>query len=121
LGRDGDDGCRGLWILTTEEIHHYWYCSHRYTQLPENWTYYSNMYISIFWALYGAILMVAGFAKHLRFVRYLALGLFALLLAKVFLIDGEHRIRNVYGSGFLDARILIRDLETLLGERSPGD
>jgi cytochrome oxidase Cu insertion factor (SCO1/SenC/PrrC family) len=37
-------------------------------------------------------------------------------VAKVFLIDGEHRIRNVYGSGFLDARILMRDLETLLAE-----
>jgi cytochrome oxidase Cu insertion factor (SCO1/SenC/PrrC family) len=37
-------------------------------------------------------------------------------VAKVFLVDGERRIRNVYGSGFLDARILIRDLETLLGE-----
>lgn len=39
-------------------------------------------------------------------------------VAKVFLIDGERRIRNVYGSGFLDARILIRDLETLLAEQS---
>ena len=39
-------------------------------------------------------------------------------VAKVFLIDGERRIRNVYGSGFLDARILMRDLETLLGELS---
>ena len=42
-------------------------------------------------------------------------------VAKVFLIDGERRIRNVYGSGFLDARILMRDLETLLGEQSPSD
>jgi uncharacterized membrane protein len=84
-----------LWILTTEEIYLYWDCSHRYTRLPENWTYFSNMYISIFWALYGAILMVAGFAKHLRFVRYLALGLFALLLAKVFLIDMSN-VRSVY-------------------------
>jgi cytochrome c peroxidase len=39
-------------------------------------------------------------------------------VAKVFLIDGEQRIRNVYGSGFLDARILMRDLETLLAEGS---
>jgi cytochrome oxidase Cu insertion factor (SCO1/SenC/PrrC family) len=37
-------------------------------------------------------------------------------VAKVFLIDGERRVRNVYGSGFLDARILMRDLETLLAE-----
>ena len=40
-------------------------------------------------------------------------------VAKVFLVDGEGRIRNVYGSGFLDAQILVRDLETLLGEHSP--
>jgi cytochrome oxidase Cu insertion factor (SCO1/SenC/PrrC family) len=39
-------------------------------------------------------------------------------VAKVFLIDGEGRIRNVYGSGFLDARILLRDLETLALEAS---
>jgi uncharacterized membrane protein len=66
-----------------------------YTKLPKNYTYFSNIYISIFWARYGAILMVAGFAKHLRFVRYLALGLFALLLAKVFLIDMSN-VRSVY-------------------------
>ncbi|HEY8152805.1 MAG TPA: SCO family protein [Myxococcota bacterium] len=39
-------------------------------------------------------------------------------VAKVFLVDGEGRIRNVYGSGFLDANLLVRDLETLLGEHS---
>ncbi len=42
-------------------------------------------------------------------------------VAKVFLIDDERRIRNVYGSGFLDARILIRDLETLLAEAARHD
>jgi cytochrome c peroxidase len=40
-------------------------------------------------------------------------------VAKVFLLDGERRIRNVYASGFLDARILVRDLETLMGEHAP--
>jgi len=40
-------------------------------------------------------------------------------VAKVFLVDGEGRIRNVYGSGFLDAQILVRDVETLMGEHSP--
>jgi cytochrome oxidase Cu insertion factor (SCO1/SenC/PrrC family) len=40
-------------------------------------------------------------------------------VAKVFLVDGEGRIRNVYSSGFLDASLLMRDLETLLGEHSP--
>jgi cytochrome oxidase Cu insertion factor (SCO1/SenC/PrrC family) len=40
-------------------------------------------------------------------------------VAKVFLVDGEGRIRNVYSSGFLDADLLMRDLETLLGEHAP--
>jgi len=34
---------------------------------------------------------------------------------KVFLIDGEKRIRNVYSAGFLDVRLLLADLETVLG------
>jgi cytochrome oxidase Cu insertion factor (SCO1/SenC/PrrC family) len=35
---------------------------------------------------------------------------------KVFLLDGEGRIRNVYSTGFLDARVLVNDLLTVLGE-----
>jgi cytochrome oxidase Cu insertion factor (SCO1/SenC/PrrC family) len=35
-------------------------------------------------------------------------------VAKVFLVDGKGAIRNVYSSGFLDHRILLRDVETLL-------
>jgi len=34
---------------------------------------------------------------------------------KVFLLDGEGRIRNVYSAGFLDARVLVNDLLTVLG------
>jgi cytochrome oxidase Cu insertion factor (SCO1/SenC/PrrC family) len=34
---------------------------------------------------------------------------------KVFLVDGEGRVRNVYSAGFLDLRILLADLETVLG------
>jgi cytochrome oxidase Cu insertion factor (SCO1/SenC/PrrC family) len=32
---------------------------------------------------------------------------------KVFLVDAEHRVRNVYGAGFLSPEILLLDLETL--------
>jgi cytochrome oxidase Cu insertion factor (SCO1/SenC/PrrC family) len=35
-------------------------------------------------------------------------------VAKVFLVDDRHRVRNVYSSGFLDHRLLLRDVETLL-------
>ena len=37
-------------------------------------------------------------------------------LLKVFLVDGSGRIRNIYSSGFLDERILLNDLLTVLHE-----
>jgi protein SCO1/2 len=41
---------------------------------------------------------------------------------KVFLLDGEGRVRNVYSVGMLDATLVLNDLRTLLleGARSPG-
>ncbi len=41
-------------------------------------------------------------------------------VTKVFLVDGEGGVRNVYSSGFLDHRLLVRDVETVLGEGRPG-
>ncbi len=35
---------------------------------------------------------------------------------KVFLVDAPGRVRNVYSTGFLDHRLLLRDVETLLLE-----
>ena len=35
---------------------------------------------------------------------------------KVFLVDSAGRVRNVYSAGFLDHRLLLRDVETLLRE-----
>ena len=34
---------------------------------------------------------------------------------KIFLVDGDRRVRNIYSTGFLDVRLLLADLETLLG------
>ena len=34
---------------------------------------------------------------------------------EIFLVDGRHRVRNIYSTGFLDVRLLLADLETLLG------
>ena len=34
---------------------------------------------------------------------------------KIFLVDGQRRVRNIYSTGFLDVRLLLGDLETLLG------
>ena len=36
---------------------------------------------------------------------------------KVFLVDDERRVRNVYSTGLMDLRLVVNDLRTVLGER----
>jgi uncharacterized membrane protein len=84
-----------LWILLTEEVYLYWYCLNKYATQQPNWKFLAHMYISVTWAVYGAVLMVIGFWKNKPLVRYVSLGLFATLLAKVFIIDTSE-VENVY-------------------------
>ncbi|MHC4461682.1 MAG: DUF2339 domain-containing protein [Planctomycetota bacterium] len=84
-----------LWVLLTEEIYLYWYCRDRFAERIVNWRFLSHMYISIMWAVYGAVLMIVGFWRKSGMLRYIALGLFALLLAKVFIWD-TRTVKSVY-------------------------
>lgn len=43
-------------------------------------------------------------------------GLFRHVL-KVFLLDRQHRVRNVYSTGFLDSALVLNDVRTLMLER----
>ncbi|MHC4264895.1 MAG: DUF2339 domain-containing protein [Planctomycetota bacterium] len=84
-----------LWIILTEEVYLYWYCRNRYAQPFENWEFLAQMYISIMWAVYGALLMVIGFWRNIKILRYIAIALFTLLLAKIFIWD-TRRVENLY-------------------------
>jgi hypothetical protein len=84
-----------LWVLISEEIYSYWYCLNYYgTEMP-NWQFLANMYMSIAWAVYGIALMIVGFWKHIKTLRFAALGLFAILLVKVFIMDMS-TVKSVY-------------------------
>ena len=50
---------------------------------------------SVWWAVYAAALMVLGFVRSRRSPRYLAMGLFAVTLGKVFLVDMA-KVETVY-------------------------
>ncbi len=85
-----------LWVLLTEEIYLYWYCRNRFAEEKiANWRFLSHMYISIMWAVYGAVLMAMGFWRKIKILRYIALGLFAVLLVKVFIWDTK-TVKSVY-------------------------
>jgi uncharacterized membrane protein len=72
-----------LWVLMTEEVWLYYRRSPR----VERWEFLAQMYISVLWAAYATVLMVVGFWRRVRMLRYIALGIFVLLLAKIFLVD----------------------------------
>lgn len=84
-----------LWMLLTEEIYLYWYCRDRFGVTISNWKFLSHMYISVMWAVYGAALMALGFWRKNRILRFISLGLFALLLVKVFILDTS-TVKSVY-------------------------
>ncbi len=84
-----------LWIILTQEIYLYWYCKNYFAGPVHNWNFLAQMYISIMWAIYGAVLIVIGFWRKIRTLRYISIGLFAVLLIKVFLIDTQE-IKNIY-------------------------
>jgi uncharacterized membrane protein len=86
-----------LWLLLTEEIWFYF----RFRQPDADWRVVAHMAVSVSWALYALGLMVVGFWRKLELLRYLALGLFLLLLAKIFLVD-TRTVATIYRiAGFL--------------------
>jgi uncharacterized membrane protein len=85
-----------LWVLLTEEIYLYYrYCRNQFGERIDNWRFLSLMYISVMWAVYGAALMAVGFWRKIKILRYIALGLFAVLLVKVFILDTK-TVKSVY-------------------------
>lgn len=39
---------------------------------------------------------------------------------KVYLVDSQRRVRNIYAAGFLDPELVLADVDTLAGESVPG-
>ncbi len=48
---------------------------------------YGSTALSVFWAVYAAVLLIFGFVLRNKFLRWEALALFGVTLAKVVLID----------------------------------
>ncbi len=85
-----------LFVLLSEEIYLYWHAKNKYSEIRiPNWRFLANMYMSIMWAVYAAVLMIIGFWRNKAFLRYTALALFGILLVKVFVID-MGTVKSVY-------------------------
>ncbi len=83
-----------VWLFLTQQVYLYWYCQGEYAHLAR-WKTAANMWVSLLWAGYGAGLLILGFARKLPVLRFLALGLFGLLLLKIFAVDMA-TVKNFY-------------------------
>jgi len=93
-----------FWLLLSKQIYLYWDFQNRFAGPVPHWKLKASMYISLLWAIYGAVLLGIGFWKKWAVLRYLALALLGLLLAKIFIWDLstlkiEYRIAVYLGSG----------------------
>ncbi len=96
-------------IAVSFEIHSYWWFQRwrggTYRGLRDYWMYAQFSY-SAFFMLFGAALLAIGFVKRSAFLRWQALILLAVTVAKVFLVDtsqlsGGVRILSFIGLGVL--------------------
>jgi uncharacterized membrane protein len=110
------------------EIHSYWW----YLRWHGNWTLmhdyrmYAQFTYSAFFMLFGAILLTLGFWRRSAFVRYQALVLLAISVAKVFLFDVSElsrgfRILSFLGLGALLLAVSFAYQRDWLNLRSEGD
>lgn len=84
-----------LWLLLTEEIYYYWHYQGAGSGEESRYAFLGQMYLSVMWAIYSLVLMMLGFWRKVPILRYIALGLLAVVLFKVFVFDMS-TLKSVY-------------------------
>jgi uncharacterized membrane protein len=75
--------------------------------------------VSLVWALYAGLSILAGFAFRYRPVRYFGIVVLGLLLAKVFLLDISELERGYRIASFVGVGLLVL-LTSILFQRQKG-
>jgi hypothetical protein len=84
-----------LWIVLSEEIYEYWRCRNLYVVNVAKWQFIASMWMSVCWAIYGLALLVGGFWRKLKVLRYIGLCILGVLLLKAFVVD-MREVSTVY-------------------------
>jgi len=94
-----------VWVLLSEQIYQYFWCQNQYVETLDNWRRLSQMYMSVTWAVYAAVLIVIGFITRTAGIRYLSLLIFTVLLGKINLdiwhLGTEYRIATFLTTGLI--------------------
>jgi len=96
-------------LAVSLEIHSFWWyvCWRGDYQLLQNYEMYAQFTYSAFFMLYGAALLTVGFLRRSAFLRWQALVLLAVTIAKVFLVDVSQLSRGFRILSFIGLGVLL--------------
>ncbi|HZP05053.1 MAG TPA: DUF2339 domain-containing protein [Terracidiphilus sp.] len=110
------------------EIHSYWWSRrwHYDWRVFRDYTIYAHFSYSAFFMIFGAVLLSIGFWRRSAFLRWQALVLLAVTIAKVFLVDTSQlsqgfRVFSFLGLGVLLLAVSFAYQRDWLNLRSQGD
>jgi|WetSurMetagenome_2_1015567.scaffolds.fasta_scaffold00663_3 uncharacterized membrane protein len=84
-----------VYLLSIESVDYFRYARGALDLVPLDSRYARQLSLSIVWAVYASALIGAGIAKQQSIVRLMGIGLIALTILKVFLIDLS-ALRTIY-------------------------
>ena len=77
-----------LWLVLTIDCYGYFRALAAARQVDQaHWRWLGQMSVSILWAVYATVVLASGFRFRLAGLRWTALGLYAITVVKVFLVD----------------------------------
>jgi uncharacterized membrane protein len=77
-----------VWVVLSLETYQYALLPRRFARIePQDRWRFAQASLSVFWAVFAGVVLAVGFRQDSRPLRFTALGLFGLTLAKVVLVD----------------------------------
>jgi uncharacterized membrane protein len=77
-----------LWLVLSIECYDWFQAwGHLSGANSAQWRWMGQLALSVLWAVYAAVVLACGFRMHLAQLRWVAIGLFAVTIVKVFLVD----------------------------------
>ncbi len=76
-----------LWLVLTVDCYGFFRSQAEVRGDPAHWRWLGQMSVSILWAVYATAVLALGFRFRLAGLRWTALGLYVITVAKVFLVD----------------------------------
>jgi uncharacterized membrane protein len=76
-----------VWFIVSVDLFRFFEARSTQPEWASTWRRLAGTSLSAWWAIYASLILAGGFKTNLPLMRWTALGLYALTLGKVFLVD----------------------------------